>query len=599
MDKMTSVLLAVGEDNLSKLFRKVLVESGHPFDVLDNEVLHRRFLFEMVAQYQPNLLIVHDKFLPGDKLAAEERDAEMLEILQYIRFQFDQQVRIVYVCIRDRTDPFLGKIVGLGIHDIFHSDSFRTDAFLEQLVSPPKFSNVQKFARGDFNFQQMKNAVGKQDESEYQSETLENDEALNELHEHSADDVEEKGFLGKVRGILKPFKVKNEHLIKKITKVETEEAKRTEPTKPNSKEKEIKVAKKELQEEFIDNTTSNGLVTVVEDVIESLDHVTEEEEEEEFQKFIDEVLINRHPQEETTTIPQPNFIDSEIKDYSASSLVENMVDANLENPEKKAETGNNTTTETSTETKSKYRTEQHKSKTRNQSQPEAISQQVPPKLQERELVTFGPVVLAVAALTSNSGVTSTAISIAKYLKSISKRVAIIELNQSLGFERLHAFYENSYDLLIEDDWFECEGIMHYKHRLNLQVHTIINQYDYVVLDMGLLSETNSYISEFKRAPIRLIITPDQNWKWFLVDRLSQQDPYALDDYTFLLPTSNEAIAKQFKKEFGVQNAEAFPMLKNMYDLTSEDIARIENLINRFFVMNKSARKSNGKKRWFF
>lgn len=151
MSEMTSVLLAIGEENFSSLIRKGLVESQYSFDVLYDEVLNRRYLYEMVEQYQPNIVIIHDKFLPGDKVTTQEKEDEMLEILKNIRLKFDQQIRFVYVCMRPRNDPFLGKLIGLGVYDIVHMERFNMNVFIEQLSLPPKFANVSKFNPGEFN----------------------------------------------------------------------------------------------------------------------------------------------------------------------------------------------------------------------------------------------------------------------------------------------------------------------------------------------------------------------------------------------------------------------------------------------------------------
>jgi len=562
MDKMTSVLLAIGEENLSSLLRKVLVGSEQSFDVLYDQVLHRRFLFEMVAQVRPDILIVHDKFLPGDKITPEERDAEMLEILQFIRLKFDQEVRIVYVCIRDRNDQFLGNIVGLGIHDIFHAETFSTDAFLKQLSSPPKFSNVQKFNRADVNLQQLQMDYEEEDTATQESslEERERGEAL----PHSPEVEGETGLLGKVLGKWTPFKQKS-----------------SKHDENGSKEKPVETTspKKNVEPVVAEETAA----TTIDPIEELLNHSSLPDEPSELDHLIQDLVINEE------SVP-------EVKDQKdvVESLA-NQVEPLTTTPIQSSAEPRPSRTERRTRSKSQAK-EQSTNKDEKENVSTTVSNQEPENLlQGRELVTFGPVVVAVAALTGNSGVTSTSISIAKYLKSLSKRVAIIELNQSMGFERLHAFYENSFDLLFDADSFECEGIMHYKYRMGLQVHAIINQYDYVVLDMGLLSDTHTFISEYKRAPIRLMIIPNQNWKWYLVDRLQQQDPYALEDYTFLLPTSDEDIVKRFKKEFAVQNALAFPVLESLYDLTSEETTRIEQLLNRFFV----AKKGKTKKRWFF
>lgn len=188
LSEMTSVLLAIGDKNLASVLRKILVESEYNFDVLYDEVLHRRYLFEMTSQYHPNIVILHDNFLPGDKTGNEDKDTEMLEILQQIRLSFDQQIRIVYICIRPRNDPFFGKLIGLGVHDIFYIEQFSKQAFVEQLASPPKFANIAKLQRGEFDMDQLE---------------LEEEEAIHQETEITEDEEKKEEGDSKLKDLLK------------------------------------------------------------------------------------------------------------------------------------------------------------------------------------------------------------------------------------------------------------------------------------------------------------------------------------------------------------------------------------------------------------
>ncbi|MBG9689673.1 hypothetical protein ABD91_01870 [Lysinibacillus sphaericus] len=141
------VLLAVGESNLSALIRSEFTESNSDkstYDVLYDEVLHRRFIQPMTLQYQPDILIIHDSFLSSSYTEQLERDDEILKTLRELRMS-EIQTRIIYICQRSSKDQFLGRLVALGVYDIFHQHQFSSTAFRRQLSEPSKFSNVSQF----------------------------------------------------------------------------------------------------------------------------------------------------------------------------------------------------------------------------------------------------------------------------------------------------------------------------------------------------------------------------------------------------------------------------------------------------------------------
>ena len=462
MSNKTSVLLAIAEENMSQILKKALVQAEHDFDVLYDEVMHRRYLLEMVNTYKPKIVIIHDKFLPGDKITAEERNEEMIGIIRQIRMKHEQEVRIVYVCIRDRNDPFLGKIIGLGVYDIFYMGQFSTGDFAKQLSEPPKFSNVMKFSNGNFDV-----------------ERIIEQEKLPSENTSVTDSSEEEVEIAK------------ENIVNRVGKAL--KRKKVEPDAP--------IEMLEIEDLQEDEQRDKGEEVAVEDSVE-------------------EVIVE--------------------EDLQPEEVVE--------------------------ETQSKI----------------------------KDVITFGTVVIAVGGLNPNTGVTSTAVAIAKHLQSISKSVALVELNYSLGFDRIHAFYENAPELLIGEDEFECDKLHHYKHRIGMKLPEILNSYDYVVMDMGLLSDSHPYINEFKRATLRLVITPQSNWKWFTVDALIKQDSFALSNYTFLLPTENTDIISEFKKDFGLTNVASFQIPNQLYELSSKESEQIDELLNHHIHSQMNSKKSSSK-----
>ncbi|GEL05552.1 hypothetical protein [Rummeliibacillus stabekisii] len=146
-----TVLLAIGDTGLSDLLRKPLVESG--FDVLQDEVLHRNYLNEFIEIQRPNIVIVHDVYLPSDfDEDKAKRDAEIVALIEDWRMRYDNNLRVVYLCVRDRKDPLLAKLVARNVLDIFYERSLKTGPFVEQLKEEPKFANVSRLGTDDLEF---------------------------------------------------------------------------------------------------------------------------------------------------------------------------------------------------------------------------------------------------------------------------------------------------------------------------------------------------------------------------------------------------------------------------------------------------------------
>lgn len=141
-----TVLLAVGQPDLVQILRNSL--NGARFEVADNNVLHRNYLNELVEQEQPSILILHDRFLPHDCETAEAADAELLRMIEQWRVKYDERMRIVFLCERERKDPFLANLVARNVLDIFNQRVLPTIPFIEQLSEQPKYSNVAKFGIG-------------------------------------------------------------------------------------------------------------------------------------------------------------------------------------------------------------------------------------------------------------------------------------------------------------------------------------------------------------------------------------------------------------------------------------------------------------------
>ena len=164
------VLLAIGDPNYAQIVRNVLYsQEDHYFNVIDNDVFHRRFLNEIIDIENPDILIIHDELLESDFEDGEEKENEMIQFLNDWRLNFNDKLRVVYLCERDKNDPFLGRLIAMNVLDIFHHQKIPTKLLIEQLMKPPAFANVSKINVGRFEFQE--------------SEELEEEEVIEELEE--------------------------------------------------------------------------------------------------------------------------------------------------------------------------------------------------------------------------------------------------------------------------------------------------------------------------------------------------------------------------------------------------------------------------------
>lgn len=141
---MKKILLAVGNEDLSVILKRNLTKD---FAVCEQEVFHHRYLEEILENERPDFLIVHDTFLESDS-PNESRDEEWLQTIQRIRYLYDTDVRVVFLCEREVGDEFLNALVTQFVLDIFNERVINTGKMIEQLKEKPKYSNVAYFATG-------------------------------------------------------------------------------------------------------------------------------------------------------------------------------------------------------------------------------------------------------------------------------------------------------------------------------------------------------------------------------------------------------------------------------------------------------------------
>jgi len=143
---LVRILLAIGNDDFSNIVRMHFADAG--FDVLDNDVYHRNFLPELLEIERPDIVVLHDVFLPSDTQTAEENELELLKLISSWRVLYDDSLRVVVLSERHRQDPFLSSLVAHNVLDIFSDRQIPVSSLINQISEPPRFANVARFGVG-------------------------------------------------------------------------------------------------------------------------------------------------------------------------------------------------------------------------------------------------------------------------------------------------------------------------------------------------------------------------------------------------------------------------------------------------------------------
>ncbi|MDE3840996.1 hypothetical protein C0966_17165 (plasmid) [Bacillus methanolicus] len=139
------VLIAVGDKSYSELLKLNFEDHPQDFLISSHEVLHRRYLTEILNIEKPDILIIHDHYLNSDFHEKEEQDKELITLIRNIRIQYEDSLRVVLLCERPKGDLLLSTLVSIGVMDIFNTNSVDLIKFIEQLKDKPRFSRVEKF----------------------------------------------------------------------------------------------------------------------------------------------------------------------------------------------------------------------------------------------------------------------------------------------------------------------------------------------------------------------------------------------------------------------------------------------------------------------
>lgn len=167
---MNSIQLAIGNDDFSNILRMHLVEAG--FDVLPNDAYHRNFLSDLLELERPQMVILHDSFLPSEMESKEANEQELLQLLNLFRMKYNESMRFVVISEREKNDPFLRSLVAHNVLDIFTGRQIPTTLLISQLSESPKYTNVAKLGVG-----QLVGIVTEESTTTNEHENEENDES--------------------------------------------------------------------------------------------------------------------------------------------------------------------------------------------------------------------------------------------------------------------------------------------------------------------------------------------------------------------------------------------------------------------------------------
>ncbi|PEB54633.1 hypothetical protein COO03_05170 [Bacillus sp. AFS098217] len=133
------IVLAISDTTYAAYLREDFLAAG--FEVSDSDVMHIKYLDEILDNEQPDILCINDKRFNIDAGNEDKRELIILQKLRDIRF--NRNIRIVVFTERENNDEFLAKLIYLGIYDIFNSRKIDLDnKVIPQLLQESDIKNV-------------------------------------------------------------------------------------------------------------------------------------------------------------------------------------------------------------------------------------------------------------------------------------------------------------------------------------------------------------------------------------------------------------------------------------------------------------------------
>ncbi|MBU8908061.1 hypothetical protein [Desertibacillus haloalkaliphilus] len=139
---MKRILLALGEPKFNEILRRHLTNKDG-FYVIKQEPVHVKYLDEIIEDERPNMIIFHDRYISSNYEDMSDREVEWLQIVEKLRTSYDDTIRVVFFCERDKGDPFLSELVNRNVLDIFRGND-DSEEVIKQLEDQPRYSRVAK-----------------------------------------------------------------------------------------------------------------------------------------------------------------------------------------------------------------------------------------------------------------------------------------------------------------------------------------------------------------------------------------------------------------------------------------------------------------------
>lgn len=211
-EQMKTVLLAIGNKEYSSILRQHLSSHSDDFKILEQEVMHFQYLDEILEIESPNILLLHDYYLPTD-IEEKDKDKHWLEYIQHLRIKYDDKIRVVYLCERDKGDAYFRYLIGSNVLDIFNTNAIDLARMIEQLKNPPKFSNVAHLLQ---NKGPISHVLSEDEDTEQQNVSeVEDEQKDDELRSSFNEDPKEKERPIIQKVVEKKVKVVNKQVIKR------------------------------------------------------------------------------------------------------------------------------------------------------------------------------------------------------------------------------------------------------------------------------------------------------------------------------------------------------------------------------------------------
>jgi len=200
---------------------------------------------------------------------------------------------------------------------------------------------------------------------------------------------------------------------------------------------------------------------------------------------------------------------------------------------------------------------------------------------------IGTMLISVCGVEEHLGSTTAAISIAKYLVEQNYSVALVEGNYSQDFDRIHALSEGEKAAILKEDAFKLKGIPHFKYRSEMDLDKILTSYDYVVLDLGRLSDS-PLENEFGRAHIKYVICSGDEWKKHWIDSFNREYGH-YEGINYLVPGAHGKAIEDLRIHIKNDDCLPFPTLDSPYKLSEDDCIAISTILSECVETSKKSK----------